>query len=87
MLARLDAARHASNENEEARVLLKKYTRVVDSLSREGLVISNSGLDLAIARETENELDEYENDPQILAAIHQLKVLELFATIFSKSTD
>ncbi len=87
VLARLDAARHASNENEEARVLLKKYTRVVDSLSREGLVISNSGLDLAIARETENELDEYENDPQILAAIHQLKVLELFATIFSKSTD
>jgi len=80
ILAKLAAARHASSENSKAATLLKKYRRLMDSLSKEELVISRVGLNLAIARETENDLDEYEYDPQILAAIQQLKVLELFRT-------
>ncbi len=80
VLAKLDSARHASRENREAIALLRKYRRLVDALSKEELVLSNAGINLAIARETENEIDEYEHDPQILAAIQQLKLLELFQT-------
>ena len=80
VLAQLDAARHASREDREAIALLRKYRRLVDALSKEELVLSNAGINLAIARETENDLDEYEHDPQILAAIQQLKLLELFQT-------
>ncbi len=80
ILAKLDAARHASREDREAIALLRKYRRLVDALSKEELVLSNAGINLAIARETENDLDEYEHDPQILAAIQQLRLLELFQT-------
>ncbi len=80
VLVQLDAARHASREDREAIALLRKYRRLVEALSKEELVLSNAGINLAIARETENDLDEYEHDPQILAAIQQLKLLELFQT-------
>ena len=80
VLTKLDEARHASREDREAIALLRKYRRLVDTLSKEELVLGNAGIDLAIARETENDVDEYEHDPQILAAIQQLKLLELFQT-------
>ncbi|MDE0043577.1 MAG: S41 family peptidase, partial [Candidatus Poribacteria bacterium] len=80
VLAKLDTARHASREDREAIALLRKYRRLVDALSEEELVLGNAGINLAIARETENDLDEYEHDPQILAAVRQLKLLELFQT-------
>ena len=80
VLAKLDAARHASREDREAIAMLRKYRRLVDALSEEELVLGNAGINLAIARETENDLDEYEHDPQILAAVRQLKLLELFHT-------
>ena len=80
VLTKLDAARNASREDRDAIALLRKYRRLVDALSKEELVLSNAGINLAIARETENDLDEYEHDPQILAAIQQLRLLELFQT-------
>ena len=80
VLAKLDAARHASREDREAITMLRKYRRLVDALSEEELVLGNAGINLAIARETENDIDEYEHDPQILAAVRQLKLLELFQT-------
>ena len=80
VLAKLEAARHASREDREAIAMLRKYRRLVDALSEEELVLGNAGINLAIARETENDLDEYEHDPQILAAVRQLKLLELFQT-------
>ena len=77
---KLDAARQASREDREAVALLRKYRRLVDALSKEELVLGNAGINLAIARETENDVDEYEHDPQVLAAVQQLKLLELFQT-------
>ena len=80
VLTKLDHARHASREDREAIALLRKYRRLVDALSKEEFVLGNAGINLAIARETENDVDEYEHDPQILAAVQQLKLLELFQT-------
>ena len=80
VLTKLDEARHATREDREAVALLRKYRRLVDALSKEELVLGNAGINLAIARETENDVDEYEHDPQVLAAVQQLKLLELFQT-------
>lgn len=80
VLAKLEAARYASREDREAIALLRKYRRLVDALSEEELVLGNAGINLAIARETKHDVDEYEHDPQILAAVRQLKLIELFKT-------
>lgn len=78
VLARLEAARHSSKEDTEAASLLRKYQRLVDSLTESGIILNDVGLQLAIARETENDIDEYEYDPRIIRAIDQLRVFKFY---------
>ncbi len=78
ILSQLEKARHASKEDTEAASLLRKYQGLVDSLTTEGIILSDVGLKLAIARETENDIDEYEYDPRIIRAIDQLRVFKIY---------
>ena len=55
------------------------YQRLSDALTEEQIVLSDIGIKYALAQITENDRDELEHDPQIVAAMEQLKVLELFA--------
>ena len=78
ILSRLAAAQHASKEDTEAASTLRKYQRLVESLTAEGIVLSDIGMKLAIARQTANDLDEYEHDPRIIRAIDQLRVFKIY---------
>ena len=78
ILAQLEKARHASKEDTEAASLLRKYQRLVDALTAEGIILSDVGLKLAIARETENDIDDYEYDPRIIRAIDQLRAFKIY---------
>jgi carboxyl-terminal processing protease len=84
VLVRSEKARLAPRDDRDAALLLRKYRRLVDSLAEEQIILSNVGLKLGIARETKNEIDEYEYDPQIIGAIHQLRALEIFRSKLMK---
>ncbi len=77
ILNQLENARSAPREDREASAILRKYRQLVDSLANEQIILSDAGIKLAIARQTENELDEFEYDPQIFSAIQQLKAIEI----------
>lgn len=79
VLQKLFDAEHASRDDRQAVKLLRAYSRLSDSLTDEQIILSDIGIKYAIALETENTKDEIMHDPQIVAAIEQLKVLELFA--------
>ena len=79
VLNQLNAASHASRDDRQAGKLLRSYQRLTDDLSEEQIVLSDIGVKYALARITETSQDELEHDPQIVAAMEQLKVLELFA--------
>ncbi len=79
VLDRLAAASHASRDDKQATKLLRSYQRLVDALIEEQIVLSDIGIKYALAQITEISRDELEHDPQIVAAMEQLKVLELFA--------
>ena len=81
ILAQLEKAQRASKEDTEAASLMRKFQRLIDSLTEEGIVLSNVGLKLAIARETENDIDEYEYDPRIIRAIDQLRVFNIYQSM------
>ena len=78
VLAQLEAAERASRDDRHAVKLLRQYQRLADALTEEQIVLSDIGIKYAIARITKNPHDELEQDPQIVAAMEQLKVLELF---------
>ena len=78
VLAQLAAAQGASKEDSEAASLLRKYQRLVDSLTEAGIILNDVGLKLGIARETANDIDEYEHDPRIMRAIDQLRVFKFY---------
>ena len=79
VLAQLAAASHASRDDRHAAKLLRSYQRLSDALTEEQIVLSDIGIKYALAQITENSRDELEHDPQVVAAMEQLKVLELFA--------
>lgn len=79
ILDKLYAAEHASREDRKAMRLLQLYRLFTDSLTDEQIILSDSAIKYAIALETKNTKDEIIHDPQVVAAIEQLKVLELFA--------
>ena len=81
ILAQLEKAQRASKEDTEAASLMRKFQRLIDSLTEEGIILSDVGLKLAIARETENEVDEYEYDPRIIRAIDQLRVFNIYQSM------
>ena len=78
VLAQLEAAERAPRDDRPAAKLLRSYQRLSDALTEEQIVLSDIGIKYAIAQITENPRDELEQDPQIVAAMEQLKVLELF---------
>ena len=79
ILKQLATASHASRDDREATKLLRSYQRLTDALTEEQIVLSDIGIKYALAQVTETSRDELEHDPQIVAAMEQLKVLELFA--------
>ena len=79
VLEQLAAASHASRDDRQAAKLLRSYQRLSDALTEEQIILSDIGIKYALAQITENSRDELEHDPQIVAAMEQLKVLELFA--------
>ena len=79
VLEKLSAAEHAARDDEQATRLLRVYRRLTDALTDEQIILSDIGIKYAIALETQNIKDEIMHDPQVVAAIGQLKVLELFA--------
>ena len=79
ILKQLATASHASRDDREAIKLLRSYQRLTDALTEEQIVLSDIGIKYALAQVTETSRDELEHDPQIVAAMEQLKVLELFA--------
>lgn len=82
ILNQLEIARAAPRNDAEARALLRKFRQLVDSLANEQIILSDAGIKLAIARQTENDLDEYEFDPQISSAIQQLQAGALLQTMY-----
>lgn len=81
ILTQLEKAQYASKEDTEAASLLRTYQRLVDSLTEAGVILSDIGLKLAIARETENDIDEYEYDPRIIRAIDQLRAFKIYQSM------
>ncbi|MCG9127736.1 S41 family peptidase [Candidatus Poribacteria bacterium] len=79
ILDKLFQAEHASREDRNAMRLLQLYRQFTDSLTDEQIILSDSAIKYTIALETENTKDDIIHDPQVVAAIEQLKVLELFA--------
>ena len=79
VLVQLATAEHASRDDRHAAKLLRSYQRLSDALTEEQIVLSDVGIKYVLAQITENDRDELEHDPQIVAAMEQLKVLELFA--------
>ena len=79
VLEKLYAAEHAPRDDRQAAKLLSAYRRLTDALTEEQIILSDIGIKYAIALETQNIKDELMHDPQVVAAMEQLKVLELFA--------
>lgn len=78
VLEKLAAAEHAARDDLQAAKQLRSYQRLSDALAEEQIVLSDFGIKYALARITETSQDELTHDPQIVAAMNQLKVLELF---------
>ncbi len=79
VLEKIAAAEEVRNDDRQAEILLRSYRRLTDALSEEQIILSDLGLKFAIAQATKNIKDEIVHDPQVVAAMEQLKVLELFA--------
>ena len=80
VLEKLTAAEHAASDNLQAGKLLRSYQRLSDALAEEQIVLRDLGIKYGLAQITETSQDELMHDPQIFAAINQLKVLELFGS-------
>ena len=78
VLAKLEQSENAPRDDRDAAMLLRRYQRLVESFAGEQIILRDAGLKLAIARETKTDFDEYEYDPQIFAAIQQLRVIKFF---------
>ncbi len=79
VLEKIAAAEEVRNDDRQAEILLRSYRRLTDALTEEQIILSDLGLKFAIAQATKNIKDEIVHDPQVVAAMEQLKVLELFA--------
>ena len=80
VLNQLATASHAARDDRKATKLLRGFQRMADALAdEEQIVLSDIGIKYALAQITDTSRDELEHDPQIVAAMEQLKVLELFA--------
>ncbi len=79
VLDKLYSAEHASRDDRQAAKLMRTYRRLTDALTEEQIILSDIALKFAIALETQNIKDDIVHDPQVVAAMEQMKVLEIFA--------
>lgn len=77
VLQKLNAAEHASRDEQQTSKILQAYRRLTEELSDAQIILSDIGLKYSIALLTENLKDNLEHHPQVLAAIEQMKVLRL----------
>jgi carboxyl-terminal processing protease len=63
--------------------LHRKYQTFLDALQREGIVLSDALIRLAIAAETLRPEDDYQNDPQVQAAAQYLQAYRVFGRLKS----
>ena len=75
ILNQIRSARQAIKDDQKSEGTLRKYRRMSDQLLKDQITISDAGLKFAIARQTKNEIDDLEYDPQIAAAIQQFNVM------------
>ena len=78
VLEKLTAAEHAARDDLQAARFVRSYQRLSDALTEEQIVLRDIGVKYVLAKITETSRDELMHDPQIVAAMNQLKVLELF---------
>ena len=81
VLEKLTTAENAARDDLEAAKFRRSYQRLSDALTEEQIILSDLGIKYALARITETSRDELMHDPQIIAAMDQLKVLELFGNV------
>ena len=75
ILNQIRSARQAIKDDQNSEGTLRTYRRMSDQLLKDQITISDAGLKFAIARQTKNEIDDLEYDPQIAAAIQQFNVM------------
>ena len=73
--------------DQDSEATLRKYRQISDQLLRDQITISEAGLKFAIARQTKNEIDDLEYDPQIAAAIQQFNVMNIGSKFNQKQLD
>ena len=77
ILTQIRSAKRAMKDDDNAEGTLRKYHRITDQLLKDQITISDAGLKFAIARQTKNDIDDLEYDPQIAAAIQQFNVMDM----------
>ena len=77
ILTQIRSAQKTMKDDQNSEATLRKYRRMSDQLLKDQITISDAGLKFAIARQTKNEIDDLEYDPQIAAAIQQFNVMDM----------
>ncbi|MBT3269615.1 S41 family peptidase [Candidatus Poribacteria bacterium] len=67
--------------------LTRKYRAFIDALEDDSIVLGNELLRYAIALETVDEADDYENDPQIRSAVQYLRAFDAFRNLRVSPSD
>ena len=87
ILNQIRSAKKTMKDDQDSEVTLRKYRQISDQLLKNQITISEAGLKFAIARQTKNEIDDLEYDPQIAAAIQQFNVMNIGSKFNQKQLD
>ena len=87
ILNQIRSAKKTMKDDQDSEVTLRKYRQISDQLLKDQITISEAGLKFAIARQTKNEIDDLEYDPQIAAAIQQFNVMNIGSKFNQKQLD
>ena len=87
ILNQIRSAKKAMKDDQDSEATLRKYRQISDQLLKDQITISEAGLKFAIARQTKNEIDDLEYDPQIAAAIQQFNVMNIGSKFNQKQLD
>ena len=87
ILNQIRSAKKAMKDDQDSEATLRKYRQISDQLLKDQITISEAGLKFAIARQTKNEIDDLEYDPQIAAAIQQFNVMNIGSKYNQKQLD
>ena len=87
ILNQIRSAKKMMKDDQDSEATLRKYRQISDQLLKDQITISEAGLKFAIARQTKNEIDDLEYDPQIAAAIQQFNVMNIGSKFNQKQLD